>query len=258
MVAEGPRGCSLHLGVSSFAPGAYPSPPPTETACERDAEAMAGLCERERFATTLLRGPQATRAAVEDAMLTAARTLVAGDLLVLTFAGHGGYLPDVLGPGRPRPPGGENRRVETDEGGDDEAWCLWDGVVLDDRIGELLAEFQPCVRILVVSDSCYSGSILRKDAVDNAPPVVKASVILLAACGEDGQTFAGEVRGDFTAAVLEVWKMGRFIGSHPRFCDALRVLHPSAHLAYAGKYDKAFDDAPPFTFDPGPPARNSG
>ena len=48
--------------------------------------------------------------------------------------------------------------------GRDETWCLYDGMLLDDELYRLWAEFQPGVRIVVLSDSCHSGTVTRGQA----------------------------------------------------------------------------------------------
>jgi hypothetical protein len=67
-------------------------------------------------------------------------------MLLLSFAGHGGKLPDLSGD-------------ESD--GIDETWCLYDGQFLDDELTLAWLQYAQGVRILVVSDSCYSGTITR-------------------------------------------------------------------------------------------------
>ena len=46
----------------------------------------------------------------------------------------------------------------------DETWCLYDGQLIDDELYFELSKFAAGVRILVLSDSCHSGTVTR-DAV---------------------------------------------------------------------------------------------
>ena len=69
-----------------------------------------------------------------------------GDLFVLCYSGHGGQVRD---------PSGEEADWE------DETWVLWDRQLLDDELYALWSGFKPGVRILVLSDSCHSGSVVR-------------------------------------------------------------------------------------------------
>jgi hypothetical protein len=83
-------------------------------------------------------------------MRSAAKALRAGDLFFLTYSGHGGQVPDVSGD-------------EADK--QDETWCLYDGELIDDELYFELSRFAAGVRILVLSDSCHSGTVTRA-----APP----------------------------------------------------------------------------------------
>jgi hypothetical protein len=49
----------------------------------------------------------------------------------------------------------------------DETWCLYDGQLIDDELYFELSRFAAGVRILVLSDSCHSGTVTRA-----APPVL--------------------------------------------------------------------------------------
>ena len=43
----------------------------------------------------------------------------------------------------------------------DETWCLFDSQLIDDELYFELAKFASGVRILVLSDSCHSGTVTR-------------------------------------------------------------------------------------------------
>jgi metacaspase-1 len=83
---------------------------------------------------------------VSEAIGEAAEQLESGDLLFWTYLGHGGQMPDP-------------DREESDAR--DETWVLFDRQLLDDELYALWARFQPGVRIVVLSDSCHSGSVTR-------------------------------------------------------------------------------------------------
>jgi metacaspase-1 len=94
---------------------------------------------------------QGTRAALLKGLRSAAKALKAGDRFVLSFSGHGGQVPDT-------------NRDEPDR--KDETWCLWDGQLIDDELYFELSRFARGVRVVVLSDSCHSGSVTR----DRLPP----------------------------------------------------------------------------------------
>ncbi len=71
--------------------------------------------------------------------------LSCGDILLITFSGHGGFYETI-------DINGNFQRTET--------WCLYDGQLLDVELVELLSRFEKGVRILLLSDSCNSGGIL--------------------------------------------------------------------------------------------------
>lgn len=257
------RGRSLHVGVNTFADVGYPTKPGPLRAAEDDARAMQLLATRAGLEASSLLGPDASRDAVGEAIAAASRELRAGDLFVLTFSGHGGRYPDVMGDDpTPRPAGAENRWIDENGDGHDEAWCLWDGVLLDDRLFELLAGFEHGVRVFVVSDSCFSGTMLRRviaqraDGVVGDPraaavmPEVRASVLLLAACEEHQTTPTNATHGLFTQALLDVWRDGAFARSHGDLFRALKQRRDKTTEFRVGPRDLAFEAGRPFTIAP--------
>ena len=140
------KALSLHLGLNLVNPKHYAGWDGQLTACEFDAQDMAALAKAQGMKPTVLLTKQATRAKVMGAVSAAAKALVSGDLFFLTFSGHGGQVPDADGDE-------PDRR--------DETWCLWDGQVIDDEVYAALSHFAAGVRILVLSDSCHSGSAVR-------------------------------------------------------------------------------------------------
>ena len=115
-------------------------------ACEFDAEDMAALATTQGIKPTVLLTRKATRANVLKAVRAAAKTLASWRSL----------LRELLGPWRPDP----------DSSGDepdakDETWCLYDSELIDDEVFNEMAGFREGVRVLVLSDSCHSGSVVR-------------------------------------------------------------------------------------------------
>lgn len=145
------RAVSVHVGVNR--PAGRNADRPLQY-CESLAWRMAGLASEAGFESIhLLRGREATLAAVHDALTGAARTLRDGDTFLLTFCGHGGQVRDGDG----------------DDGwGWDETWCLADGELLDDRLAGYWRLFEPGVRVLLLPDSCFGGGSGR----DGDEPVV--------------------------------------------------------------------------------------
>lgn len=239
---------SFHLGLGSYGRGDYVVQPPPVRTAEADARALAALAEAEGFTATALLGPAASRDAIHRAFDEAA-TLGAGGALVITMSGHGVQIPDTAPrTDRPRPPSAANRVVGDEPDGLDEAWCLYDGFLVDDELGDLLLGLAAGVRVLIVSDTCHSGTMLPEPASDRGRRI-RASVLHLAACTDAGCAFNGDHHGVFTGALLALWQDG-FAGSHLALRDALAPrTHPLQRpvLTRTGAHDIAFLAERPFT-----------
>jgi hypothetical protein len=281
------KGRSLHIGVNAVDPGHYAGWSGELIACEADAEDMAGLATARGFTATRLLTKDATRARVTKAIGEALNALSDGDFFLLTYAGHGGQIPDL-------------NDEEPDRA--DETWCLYDGELLDDEIYQLLAGFAEGVRVLVVADCCHSGTNIRAvrtlagspytrtlvdpntdptapvPAVRLLPPdvalrtfrqnrdfytrlqgppskekasdAVRASVRLLAGCQDNQVSLDGTFNGLFTSTLLKVWKEGAFKGDYADFHRAIVDRMPVTQVPNhfrIGAFDPAYDRQVPFT-----------
>ncbi|WP_421739720.1 caspase family protein [Caulobacter sp.] len=141
-----PTGRSLHIGLNSVDPHAYSGWSGPLIACENDAASMSSICAQAGFQPRTLLTAAATRAAVLNELQQAAALMAAGDTLVISYSGHGGQLPDLNGD-------------ESDSL--DETWCLYDGQLLDDELQACWARFPAGARIVVFSDSCHSGTVIK-------------------------------------------------------------------------------------------------
>ncbi len=150
-----PSARSLHLGLNVVSAAAYEGWTGPLAACEFDANDMAAIARAKGIAPTVLLTKKATRAAMLSKLRAAARALKSGDLFFMTFSGHGGQVADANGD-------------EPDK--KDETWCLYDGQLVDDELYYELSRFATGVRILVLSDSCHSGSVTREVRPPPPPP----------------------------------------------------------------------------------------
>jgi metacaspase-1 len=155
------RGISVHLGLNRIDPAHYDGWDGALNACEFDANDMKAIAEGRGFEPTVLLNEAATSQAVVAAIEGAAQQLGSGDLLFCTYSGHGGQVPD----------GDAGDPEEVDRS--DETWLLYDRQLVDDELYGLWARFQPGVRILVLSDSCHSGTVTRAIDADVPDPVAK-------------------------------------------------------------------------------------
>lgn len=137
---------ALCIGINN-----YPGTQMDLQGCVNDAQDWAATLTARGYQTSLLLDDQATKAAMVDAMSRLIASGVSGDSLVITYSGHGTYQPDTNGD-------------EAD--GLDEALCPYDlqtngSALIDDEIHALFATRKAGVRLLLISDSCHSGTVTR-------------------------------------------------------------------------------------------------
>jgi hypothetical protein len=147
------NGISIHIGLNSVDPAQYAGWDGKLAACEFDAKDMQTLADKRGYKSTLLLTKDATSARVIEAISAAARELKAGDQLLLTYSGHGGQLPDTNG---------------DEPDGLDETWALFDRQLVDDELYALWSKFRKGVSILMLSDSCHSGTVAKDAAIGRA------------------------------------------------------------------------------------------
>ncbi len=135
------------IGLTHLDPKNYAGDPGTLTGCDHDAQDMQAIGSMNLGDPgTLLVNEQATRQSVLNAIDSAASSLGAGDLFMISFSGHGGEIPDS----------------EADAAnGMDQTWCLYDGQLLDKELYARFSHFKGGVRVLVFSDSCHSAGITK-------------------------------------------------------------------------------------------------
>lgn len=144
-------GMSLHVGVNLVDPDQYGGWDGELKACEADAHSMQAIAEAEGFKPELLLTTDATRANVVAEIERAAAELKAGDMFLFSVSGHGGRLPDF----------NQDEDHDDDSQRMDETLCLYDLQIADDEIYMLWTTFRPGVRVLMVPDTCHSGSMAR-------------------------------------------------------------------------------------------------
>jgi hypothetical protein len=182
---------SLHIGVRK--PHGIQIEDEVGQSAAADAELMADVASSHGFPDPVLfTADDKTRInAIEQEITAAAYDLAEGGFFLLTFSGHG-YQVEAGGS-----PAAFNQ-----------SWVLSDGDLFDQDLFRLFLHFKPGVRILVISDSCHSGTMV-------APPgVLGAFSALFAATGRS---------------------LGKFFGRRSRFLEAPQVekLRRTGHEAYA-------------------------
>jgi len=142
---------ALCIGINN-----YPGTHMDLKGCVNDANDWAAELGNRGFAVDKLIDKDATK----DALIAGFKSVIggagSGDLVVITFSGHGTYVPDINGD-------------EVD--GLDEGLCPYDiqtggGALIDDEIHALFAARAAGVRLVLISDSCHSGTVTRAAAAD--------------------------------------------------------------------------------------------
>ena len=151
------RGISLHIGLNKVDPDQYGGWDGTLNACESDANDMKAIADSRGFESNILLTSDASAEAVLAGIDRAAGELDSGDMFLVTYSGHGGQVPD--------------RDDEGETDGSDETWVAYDREIVDDELYARWAKFKPGVRILVLSDSCHSGTVTRRIDADVPNPV---------------------------------------------------------------------------------------
>ena len=136
---------ALCIGIND-----YPGTGSDLRGCVNDARDWHAELERRGFQSTLMLDKKATRQGMAGEMQRLIGDAKYGDVLVITYSGHGTWVPDADGDE-------PDRR--------DEALVPWDireaGPLLDDDLFEVFSERERGVRLVMISDSCHSGTVAR-------------------------------------------------------------------------------------------------
>jgi metacaspase-1 len=151
------KGVSLHIGVNRVDPAHYNGWSGDLAGCEFDAQDMERIAKSRGYESTLLLTKDATAKNVITGIEDAATKLEEGDIFFLTNSSHGGQVPDTH---------------HEEEDSRDETWVLYDRQLVDDELFALWQKFKPGVRVIVLSDSCHSGTATRDAMVDALVPLL--------------------------------------------------------------------------------------
>ena len=267
------QGVSIHIGLNHVDPKHYQGWDGALNACVADSKDMCALAKKKGFTgNTLLLNEQATAAALTAALQDASKKLTKGDILFLTYSGHGGQVRDT-------------NADEKDNDRMDETWVLFDREFVDDELYNLWSKFKLGVRILVLSDSCHSGTVTRDIPIfvgDGPKPrampreiaiktenanralyraiqeenrgaektKVAASILLLSGCMDNQTSMDGDHNGAFTGTLKKVWNNGRFVGGYRKFRDKIVSLMPSSQTPnyyFVGAANSSYEAQTPFS-----------
>jgi len=144
---------ALCIGIND-----YPGTSNDLSGCVNDAKDWSHELTQRGFKVQQLVDKAATRAAMINSISSLIQTGNKGDTIVITYSGHGTWVPDKNG---------------DEPDGRDEALCPYDlstsGALLDDDIHAIFQERPAGMRIILISDSCHSGSVTRGKEEDLDP-----------------------------------------------------------------------------------------
>ena len=147
---------ALCIGIND-----YPGTDNDLSGCVNDANDWAAALGGRGFTVKKLLNKQATGKGMRAAISAIVTDAAKGDLVVIQYSGHGSFVPDEDG---------------DEPDGTDECLCPHDvrahGPITDDELFELYSARKPGVKVLMISDSCNSGTV-AKFAPIMTPPTMK-------------------------------------------------------------------------------------
>lgn len=215
----------------------YPGTSNDLQGCVNDANDWSELLQDFGFTVEVLLDSQATRQNVKAAMQNLVANATAGDVVVFTYSGHGTQVPDTSG----------------DEGDVyDEAIYVYDGTILDDELRTIIKTINAEALLVVISDSCFSGTVTRVAAAPIAwPRYISLGVrpgsklrqrflypesemmeILVSGCSDSEYSYDANINGRYngamTAMAINVIKQSPQ-ATYTEFYTGLRKLLPSSN-----------------------------
>jgi len=199
--------------------------------CINDANDWAKLLQLNGFETKIILDKQAGRKNLLNELETLITEAEADDVVVFTYSGHGTNVLDTSGD-------------EVDSY--DEALYVYDGIILDDELREIIHKAKAGVHLIVISDSCFSGTVTRIASTGN-PRYIKTDEIpanaklkkrllsdedmveiLLSGCDDDEYSYDdyinGRWNGVFSSNAIKIIR-GRL--TYNEFHEAMRQILPS-------------------------------
>jgi hypothetical protein len=228
---------------------------------------MQMIAQKQDFQSQILIAERATAENILDSINERADSLQPGDTFFISFSGHGTTLP-----------AGQGKKTEN-------AWVTFNRTVSRRELRSVLSRFKKGVRIVGISDCCFSEKILpvkltllkevlgTSDLVIKAvPPAtiqtrsgfkmdvvtgtrehnhkLKATAIVFSSSRFNASSIALPEHGLFTQKLLAVWDNGTFGGSYRDFFLAIkfalsRIQTPTFEVR--GPRDPKFEKERPFT-----------
>ncbi len=144
---------ALCIGIND-----YPGTGSDLSGCINDANDWGTLLKQKGFTVKILLNKSATRKKILESLVSIIDQAEKGDSIVLQYSGHGTYIPDE-----------DNDELD----GTDECLCPYDlrtaGPITDDELNEIFTSKKNGVKLVLLSDSCHSGTVTRFAEVKTPP-----------------------------------------------------------------------------------------
>ncbi|HAK96800.1 MAG TPA: peptidase C14 [Planctomycetes bacterium] len=229
----------------------YPGTDSDLAGCVNDAKDWEAVLAARGFQVGTLMDRRAKKKEISAAIARLLAEAASGDLVVVQYSGHGSFIPDEDGD-------------EAD--GVDEVLCPWDidkgNLLSDDELDALFERRAAGVRVVMIADSCHSGTVSRlgpeRPPVPGGARAPKArfmppvafmtafaplrpraarrrpagpNALLLAGC-QDGEFsydawFGNRANGAFTRAALDTLAALPESGTYRDWYKAIRTRLPS-------------------------------
>ena len=220
------KGFSLHIGVNRLSRHRFKKRVGTLHSPENDARAMAAIAAEKGYENIkVLMGKRATKDAYYHSLHEYASKLKSGDLFLMTYSGHGTKVDDLSG-------------EEKDH--KDEAFCLYNDIVIDDDLLHSMEQFEEGVRLVLIMDCCYSEGIIQ-DLVDayqkketrSLPANMRLMAISSARIYQ--MAFGNKVHGIFTEQLLKSYKESK---GNITYLDLFNRVHEKMKVSQKPTYVK--------------------
>ena len=226
--------------------------------CVNDAKDWAELLHGYGFDVNLMLDSQATRQNVKAALNDLVTSAQAGDVVVFTYSGHGTQVFDL-------------NSDEVDSY--DEALSVYDGNIVDDDLRTIINQIDSQATLIVISDSCFSGTVTRLVPENTRPrfmppvngparnrvnqrfllPEASMPEVLISGCTDSEYSydaeFNGRPNGAMSAYAIQTIKQNPHL-TYQEFFDKLRVLLPSSDYPQSPQLEGSAPHKTTLLFEP--------
>lgn len=144
---------ALCIGIND-----YPGTQNDLSGCVNDANDWAKVLTPHGFVVEKLLDKQATGDGIRKAIKRLLEDAKKADTVLIQYSGHGSYVPDENG---------------DEPDGTDECLCPYDimskGPITDDELFDLFSDCEKGVKIVMISDSCHSGTVAKFAPITTPP-----------------------------------------------------------------------------------------